>query len=129
MLWSLQRSSHQAAGEFNDITKLEGIGSLLALRNWFWLVKDALWIHFIDNNGALGALVNGSSSVEEQDIIVGDTWSRIAELDVMSWFDRVDSASNPVDGLSRKNFAGRWQWRTIYFPRSVLFALRKCRVK
>ena len=36
-----------------------------------------------------------------------------------SWFDRVDSGSNPVDGLSRKNFSGMWQWRTIYFPAHI----------
>ena len=68
-----------------------------------------MWIHFIDNNGALGSLVRGSASVHEQDIIIGETWSRIAALQVLSWFDRVDSGSNPVDGLSRKNFSGVWQ--------------------
>ena len=51
VLWSLQRASYQDAGEFNDITEIEGIGPLLILYNWPWLVKDALWIHFIDNNG------------------------------------------------------------------------------
>ena len=76
--------------------------------------KDALRIHFIDNNGALGSLVRGSASVHEQDIIIGETWSRIAELKALSWFDRVDSGSNPVDGLSRKNFSRMWQWREIY---------------
>ena len=86
-------------------------------------MKDTLWIHFIDNNGALGSLVRGSASVHEQDIIIGETWSRIAALKVLSWFDRVDSDSNPVDGLSRKNFSGIWQWREIYFPRSLSNAL------
>ena len=35
----------------------------------------------------------------------------------------MDSDSNPVDGLSRKNFDGEWQWRTIYFPGSLKDAL------
>ena len=35
----------------------------------------------------------------------------------------MDSASNPVDGLSRKDFRGVWQWREIYFPRSLQNAL------
>ena len=107
------------------------IGPLLILRNWPWLVKDALWIHFIDNNGALGSLVRGSASVHEQDIIIGETWSRIAALQVLPWFDRVDGASNPVDGLSRKNFKGVWQWREIYFPgslRTALEAVVSCRL-
>ena len=122
-LWSLQRASYQEDGEFNDITEIEGIGPLLILHNWPWLVQDALWIHFIDNNGALGSLVRGSASVHEQDIIIGETWSRIARLKDLPWFDRVDSDSNPVDGLSRKNFSGVWQWREIYFPRSLRIAL------
>ena len=87
-------------------------------------MRDALWIHFIDNNGALGSLVNGSSSVEEHDVVVGCTWALIAELNVLAWFDRVDSKSNPVDGLSRKNFKGVWRFRQIYFPKAVLEALQ-----
>ena len=89
-------------------------------------MKGALWIHFIDNNGALGSLVSGSSSVDSQDIIIGETWALIAKLDILAWFDRVDSKSNPVDGLSRKDFSGSWQWRSIYFPSSVLSLLRNC---
>ena len=107
-------------GEFNDITEIEAIGPLLILHNWPWLVRDALWIHFIDNNGALGALVKGSASVHEQDLIIGETWARIASLRSLVWFDRVDSASNPVDGLSRKDFSGSWQWSDISFPESLL---------
>ena len=119
-LWSRQRASSSGEDEYNDIIEIEGIGPLLILHTWPWLVKDALWIHFIDNNGALGALVKGSSSVHEQDLIVGATWSLIASVRSLVWFDRVDSASNPVDGLSRKNFAGVWQWREIFFPASLL---------
>ena len=86
---------------------------------------DALWIHFIDNNSALGGLVKGSASVQQQDIIIGHTWALIAELNVCAWFDRVDSASNPVDGLSRKDFSGSWIWRNVYFPHAVLLELRR----
>ena len=123
-LWSVQRESYFCDEEWRDITEIEAIGPLLILHNWPWLVRDALWIHFIDNNGALGALVKGSSSVHQQDLIMGETWSRIARLRVSAWFDRVDSSSNPVDGLSRKNFSGVWQWRKIFFPQSLLSLLR-----
>ena len=44
---------------------------------------------------------------------------------ILVWFDRVDSASNPVDGLSRKNFSGAWQWREIFFPASLKTALER----
>ena len=55
-LWSYQRASFHTDPEYHDITEIEAIGPVLILHNWPWLVKDALWIHFIDNNGALGAL-------------------------------------------------------------------------
>jgi len=124
-LWSSQKRSYVEEGELMDITEIEAIGPLLILHNWPWLVRDALWIHFIDNNGALGSLVKGSSSVHQQDLVIGATWSLIASLRALAWFDRVDSASNPVDGLSRKDFSGVWQWRTIYFPTSLLVQLRQ----
>ena len=89
------------------------------------MVKNSLWIHFIDNNGALGSLVNGSSSVLSQEIITGATWKLIAELGSLPWFDRVDSSSNPVDGLSRKNFSGTWTWSSISFPEHVRRTLVK----
>ena len=127
-LWSYQRESFHTDPEYHDITEIEAIGPVLILHNWPWLVKDALWIHFIDNNGALGALVKGSASVHQQDLIMGETWSRIARLRVSAWFDRVDSSSNPVDGLSRKDFSGVWQWRKIYFPQSLLSLLRSSRL-
>ena len=126
-LWSRQRETFLVGEEFHDITEIEAIGPLLILHNWPWLVKDALWIHFIDNNGALGALVKGSASVHEHDLVIGATWSCIASLRVLVWFDRVDSASNPVDGLSRKDFSGTWQWRKIYFPSSLLSQLQSVR--
>ena len=104
-LWSIQKESYWSEDEFHDIIEIEAYGPLLILCNWPWLLRDALWIPFIDNNGALGALVRGSSSVHEQDLIVGETWSLIAANRTLAWFDRVDSKSNPVDGLSRKDFS------------------------
>ena len=94
------------------------------LCSWPHLFLDALWIHFIDNNSALGGLVNGSSSVRQQDIIIGHTWSLISSFRVSAWFDRVDSKSNPVDGLSRKDFSGTWQWSSVFFLENVLEDLR-----
>ena len=109
---------------YEDIVEIEAIAPLLILHNWGHLLRGALWIHFIDNNSALGALVKGSSSVCQQELLVGHTWSRIAKIDVLPWFDRVDSKSNPVDGLSRKDFSGEWLWQRISFPEYVLEDLR-----
>ena len=48
--WS---SSRCAPGDpFYDIQEIDGIGPLLALTNWKEALTDALWMHFIDNNGA-----------------------------------------------------------------------------
>ena len=126
-LWANQRA--KVLGDINpedykDIMEIEGIAPLLILHNWPWVVRDALWIHFIDNNSALGALIKGSSSVNEKDIIVGHTWAQIAKLQTLPWFDRVDSKSNPVDGLSRKDFSGDWNWTPISFPKYVIRDLR-----
>ena len=40
---------------------------------------------------------------------MGETWRKIAELDVIPYFDRVASESNPVDGLSRGRWGGPWK--------------------
>jgi len=109
--------------EFNDIIEIEGIGPLLILHNWGSVMKNSLWIHFIDNSSALGSLVKGSSTVNQQDIIVGKTWEYITTLNVLAWFDRVDSKSNPVDGLSRQDFSRskncNWVWKGIVFPKDL----------
>ena len=73
-----------------------------------------------DNAAALSSLVNGSSSVREGDVIVGETWSRIQGLKVFTWLDRVDTSSIPVDGLSRGILAGPWDVVQLRFPESLL---------
>ena len=59
--------------------------------------------------GAEYSLVKGSSSTNAGDIVVGETWRKIVELDIYPYFDRVASASNPVDGLSRGRRNGPWE--------------------
>ena len=61
---------------------------------------------FVDNAATLSILVNGSSSVIQGDILIDATWSQLQRLLVFPWFDRVDSKSNPVDGL----FPGTAGW-------------------
>ena len=75
---------------------------------------------FIGNAGALSCLVNGGSSVESGDTITDMTWSRIAAIRCFPCFDRVDSASNPVDGLSRGKLAGPWNMEPIRFPGELI---------
>ena len=69
----------------------------------------ALWSHYIDNDGALAALMKGSSSVTSGDVIIGQTWRLVSKWEVSPWFERVCSSSNPLDGLSRGRRHGPWK--------------------
>jgi len=112
--WKDQREQQQRAtsssepGTFSDIFEIEAVGPLLVLHNFPEQLRGALWIHFIDNAAGLASLVRGSSSVTNGDVIVGMTWSEVHRLQVLPWFDRVESKSNPVDGLSRGIDDGPW---------------------
>ena len=125
-LWSMQKERRfkNGPGDFQDIIEIEAVAPLLILHNWPHLLQNTLWIHFIDNNSALGSLVKGSASVTQQDLVVGHTWALIAKLGAMPWFDRVDTHSNPVDGLSRGDFSGTWNWKTIEFPAELISDLK-----
>ena len=100
------------------------VGPLVLLENFPDMFRGSLWLHFLDNAAALSNLVNGSSSVIQGDILIGATWSQIQRLQVFPWFDRVDSKSNPVDGLSRGRLDGPWKVESLAFPGSLLRALR-----
>ena len=120
MTWTACRRA--PGDEYNDIQEVEGIGPLLALTTWKSELADSLWMHFIDNNGALSCLVKGGSSVSSTDTIVGLTWPKIARGNICSWFDRVDTKSNPVDGLSRGDLSGDWDIIPLQFPGAELSA-------
>ena len=128
-LWASQKAhalAHSSSEEeFRDIIEIEAVGPLVMLHSWPEIFFESLWMHYIDNNSALGGLVKGSSSVLQKDIIIGHTWALISHLHVCAWFDRVDSASNPVDGLSRKDFSGMWSWSPVSLPSALLSDLRR----
>ena len=112
-IWAEQRGR---ASEYFDIQEIEAVGPLFALLTWPEILRHSLWFHYIDNAGALSALVRGSSSVMETDRIVGFTWSLVSELQCWPWFDRVDAKSNPVDGLSRGGLSGPWDLVDLAAP-------------
>ena len=72
-------------------------------------LADELWIHLIDNVGAQTCLVKGSASRSNPDEVIGLTWERVAKLRTWLYTERVASADNPVDGLSRGRMAGPWK--------------------
>ena len=123
MLWSAQRHLTPTAG--NDIYEIEAVGPLVILATWPGLLAGSLWIHFIDNAAAQASFVRGSSSVISGDDIVGLTWETVAQQRIIPWFDRVESKSNPVDGLSRGRREGPWrEVRQGELPRELLRRLR-----
>ena len=99
----------EVEAEHRDIFQIEAIGPLALLCTFPNLLKNSVWVHFIDNVAAEYALVKGSSSIKSGDVVIGETWRRIQKLNVAPYFDRVASSSNPVDGLSRGRREGPWQ--------------------
>ena len=108
-----------------DIFEVEAVGPLILLENWQHCFRHSLWLHFIDNQGALQALVKGSSSIAAGDEIIGLTWSKAAAAKAVPWFERVESKANPSDGLSRGQAHGPWILRQLRFP-AALHALLGC---
>ena len=82
-----------------------------------------LWIHFVDNEAALATLIKGSSSVMSGEVITSYTHTLVAKHSLWPWFDRCDTGSNPVDGLSRNDMKGDWELRPIVFPPDLLSRL------
>ena len=79
-MWS-QRASPEGV---RYIFAIEAVGPLLVLHNWGHLFRGHLWIHFIDNEGALAALAKGSSSVlSGGEVIVGCTHELAARFGVV----------------------------------------------
>ena len=119
-LWSRA----MVAGEAYDIYELEAIGPALVLSNFGHLLQDCAWFHFIDNACALSSLIKGSSSVLSADCIASFTSDLAAKKNLWTWFDRVDTKSNPVDGLSRGDLEGEWELMDITFPSDLFLSLR-----
>ena len=71
-LWAYQKDSDV------NILEVEANGLLILLENWVDILQHYLWVHYIDNNDALAALIKGSSSVLQADLIVGETWANVA---------------------------------------------------
>ena len=118
-------SERESMADIRDIFQVEAVGPLLVLYNWGHMFRNHLWIHFIDNEGALAALAKGSSSVMSGELIVGMTHEIAADFGVIGWFDRVDSASNPVDKLSRGKKEGPWRLVRIRFPAELMRLLEQ----
>lgn len=114
--------------DYKDIFLIEAVGPLLLLVAFPRLMRNAMWIHYVDNTSAEAVLVKGSSSLSAADHVVGLTWELCAQRSLIPYFDRVESKSNPVDALSRGHCVGPWRHvEKIPFPAEMLENLaREC---
>ena len=106
------------------INKIEAIVPAICLCTWPNLIRGSLWLHFIDNDGALACLVSGCSRNSSLSAVVDYTWAQIPALGCWPWFERVPSECNIVDGLSRRNFAtafaNNWVRDSAQLPEPLL---------
>jgi len=110
--------------DYKDIFLVEAIGPILLLCTFPRVMRNALWIHYIDNESAESSLISGTSSLPSADHIVGLTWEICAKRSLLPYFDRVESKANPVDGLSRGVMTGSWrEVAKANFPFTELKAL------
>ena len=113
------------SGDHYDIYEIEAVGPALIFYNFGDLMEhDALWVHYIDNDSALATLVKGSSSVLSGEVITAYTHGKVSDMNLWAWFDRVASADNPVDKLSRGDSSGDWDIVPIEFPPVLLKDLK-----
>ena len=115
-LWSRQR---EMGGDLYDIYEIEAVGPALVVATWPEKLRGCLWMHFIDNESALAAVIKGGSSVHSADVIAACVAEQCAALECWAWFDRVDTHANPVDGLSRGRFDGDWVFAKLRFPQAL----------
>ena len=68
--------------------------------------RELVW--FIDNEAALSSLVRGTSKAEDVGHVAACTQLAMLEHSCAAWYEWIDSASNPADGLSRDGIRDQW---------------------
>ncbi len=68
--------------------------------------QDCLW--FIDNVGAVSALIRATSSQEDVHLVAQFASVLGHALQTRIWYEWIDSESNPSDGLSRDGLDDQW---------------------
>ena len=68
--------------------------------------REIVW--FVDNEAALSSLVRGTSRAEDVGHIAACTQLAMMEHSCSAWYEWIDSASNPSDGLSRDGVLDEW---------------------
>ena len=95
------------------IALLESMPLLVALIVWHTQLRASTYTYYGDSEGSKHCFSKGFSHNAGLNFLVGLYWLRAAAERHRPWFDRVCSADNPTDQLSRRDFGaaeGRgWQ--------------------
>ena len=80
---------------------------------------DLLW--FIDNEAAVSSSIRGASSQEDVHLIAQFSHAFLHTLQCRVWYEWIDSASNPSDGLSRDGLLDVWSLNQLWDLREYSF--------
>ena len=86
----------------NQIGFQELLGLLLAWGTFHHMLKGALWIAFVDNDGVLHAVTRGGGGGPESFACIGKFWLELASSQTDLHCARVESAANIADGPTRE---------------------------
>ena len=110
-----------------QIFAAEAVATLAAFVLTPELVDGRELVWFIDNEAALSSLIRGTSRAEDVGHIAACTHVAAIEHSSSLWYEWVDSASNPADGLSRDGVHDKWTleqgWELTEFPPSAFQAV------
>ena len=84
-----------------QIALVELVAVVVALEAFEPEIRGARTVFLIDAEAVEGAVIKGYSSRSDMCLLVGLLWTKIADLDVLSYFDRVSTDANLSDGVSR----------------------------
>ena len=71
--------------------------------------RDVTW--YIDNEAAVSSLIRGASRSSDVGHIAVAAHLAMLAIDARPWFEWIDTASNPADGLSRDGLQDEWTRR------------------
>jgi len=92
-------------GRGKVIHQAELLPAAVAATLWSERLRSRRWVLFVDNDGARGALIKGSTTSRPSASIVQEFWLEVAAQASFPWVERVPTNSNPADGPSRGDWA------------------------
>ena len=85
----------------HPIFEVELLGVWAGMKIWGEKICDSFSIIYLDNEAAKGALIKGSSSTIQGNLLVDSILEMEAAFRTRAWFARVPTSANPADPPSR----------------------------